>query len=484
MKAVAVLCRAHWRHHWRSLTGLAALVGLASAAALIPLAGARRSASVVDRQLVAIDAHDATLQVPDEGDEGIDHHLLARVAALPEVAAISRFGIFFVSPEGSDALQGADALASGTHLDAGSRVVKALLQQGRLPAEDKVDEVALSVGVAQSMGVGVGDLARLQSLSPRQLEAVFTGEEVGPPAGPRVSLRVTGILRPAPSEVRLDIALTPAFAAVHGPDIAHFDNLFRVWLRHGEADVESFVASVTDLNGGLDELFVASTIEGIKNTRAPVRAQAVGLALIALILGAAGLVASGQAMRRHLATTSESRASLLALGLTQSERALMATGSVLPSLAGVLLLGPALAVAASGLLPFGLARDVEPAPGLRVDTILLPAAAGLALLLVVALVAAAWSQVRSGEERSRSLSPSRLVSLGPSATVGLTFALHGERGSRMVPVRSTIAATLVSSMLIVGAIGFSASLNRFVTTPSRQGWNWDLALRLGRRGRR
>lgn len=483
MSSLLLVCRAHWRRRRASLAGLALLVALVSAAAIFPLAGARRSASVVDRHLAAIDAYDAILQVPDEAEgfdsngEGLDAAALARVAALPEVEALSRKAIYFVSPSGTEAIQGDGTVVAELNVETGARQLRRVLVDGRLPADDRADEVALSKTLADRMALRVGDRAALQSLSPLQLEAVFSGDEVGPPAGPRLAPTVTGILASAPPTIEVDIAFSPAFAADHPRDIASFDGIFQVWLRGGAADLDRFVADVTGIYGGTDDLFVTSTAEGVMSSRAPTRAEAAGLAILGAILGIAGLLAGGQALRRHLRGTDPDDI-LLALGLTARARTMVAVGSILPAVAGGLVIGSVLAIAVSGLLPFGLARDLEPSPGLQVDTTVLAGAAAVVPLL---LIAATLGARRSRAAVTRRSKPSALpsVKLGPAATAGLVFAFDRARGKRSRPASGAISAVLVSSALVVGAAVFSASLSRFLIDRARQGWNWDLAFSPG-----
>src|SRR5439155_20168830 len=61
----------------------------------------------------------------------------------------------------------------------------------------------------------------------------------------------------------------------------------------------------------------------------------------------------------------------------------------------------------------------------------------------------------------------------PSATAGVRMALEPGRGRTAVPVRTTIFGATLSLVALAAALGFGASLDRLVTTPSLSGWNWS-----------
>ena len=59
------------------------------------------------------------------------------------------------------------------------------------------------------------------------------------------------------------------------------------------------------------------------------------------------------------------------------------------------------------------------------------------------------------------------------------YAVESGERTRSVPAKSTIVSTALGITVIVGALTFAASLDRFVTTPESYGWAFDALLSVG-----
>jgi hypothetical protein len=147
----------------------------------------------------------------------------------------------------------------------------------------------------------------------------------------------------------------------------------------------------------------------------------------------------------------------------------------------------AVAIALSPLTPFGLARFVEPHPGLSVEGSVLGAgAAALALLTVLVSLPAAFRVARlrgdapgSAEVRGHPSAIDRGLArtgLGPAGAVGVRFALEPGRGGTTTPVRSTVLGLTLALAGLTIAFGFGASLDHLLRTPRLYGVDWDLTL--------
>ena len=133
------------------------------------------------------------------------------------------------------------------------------------------------------------------------------------------------------------------------------------------------------------------------------------------------------------------------------------------------------AIAASPLMPVGVARDVEPSAGVHVDTLAIGLGFVGAVLFVVGVSAVpAWRLARratstggSGRRGSHAAVAAALARRGfsPVPVSGVRFALDRGSGTRGVPVWSSVVGLVVASTTLVGAITFGAGLTHLLETP-------------------
>src|SRR5262249_13594195 len=131
---------------------------------------------------------------------------------------------------------------------------------------------------------------------------------------------------------------------------------------------------------------------------------------------------------------------------------------------------------ASALMPVGLARRIEPHPGIRFDPgVTLVGALAVAVGVAVVALAAAIVVTRPAHARRAAwngLRPWRGPRVTPVVDVGARLGF--DRRSPALPVRSSLLGVAAALLGLVGALTFSASLDRFVATPSRWGFAWDV----------
>ena len=491
MGAALYRARSELRRRSRATVALAVVVGLAGAVVLTVVAGARRSATAYERFREASRSSDVRLVVSDT-----DPARLEEVERLPQVEAVSRISIPLVGPEGTDVTPGLDFIAAASPDESFGTVLDRLrVVEGRAPDRERADELAVTEAVAADLELSVGDEVMLQSFTPEQFEAL-EGEDPGqytPPAGPKVRVRVVGVVRSPLDFVgqatdSVGAHLTPAFLRTYGDSIATYRGTNRVRLRAGEADLRAFDEAVRRIYAGDPELeVVPAAVEGAKVEDA-VEVVVVGLLLFGAAAGLAGAVAAGQAIGRHLSLSSSDEPVLAGLGMTASERVAASALSLLPAAVGGALLAGLGATLASPLMPVGVARRTEPDPGFSFDVLTI----GLGMVGVVAVTtvlagAAAWRvgrissprQVVAELPRSRTSSVARLLTaagLSPAATTGARMAFEGGRGRAAVPVRSGLGGVVFGVAGLVAAVIFGASLATLVDTPSRYGWNWAVSV--------
>ncbi|HXZ75086.1 MAG TPA: FtsX-like permease family protein, partial [Streptosporangiaceae bacterium] len=288
------------------------------------------------------------------------------------------------------------------------------------------------------------------------------------------------------------ILATPALWHRLGPAYLGFDGAY-VRLRLGTT-VGDFGRRAQSLarrfprTGG--QIFVADEGTQAATVQRAIRPEAIALALFALVLAVTMLLIVGQAAVRQLGAAAADHPTLAAVGMTRAQ--LTAAGLAEVGTAGAVgaVAAVAIAVAASPLMPVGLARLAEPDPGVSVAGTVLTA--GAVAIVVLLLAWTAWPAWRLASVRAAgpANAPSRagghsrlaasLASVGAPVTVttGARFALDPGSGRAAVPVRSTLAGATLSVLAVTAAFTFGASLLQLVHTPARYGQAWDAAIDL------
>jgi hypothetical protein len=141
------------------------------------------------------------------------------------------------------------------------------------------------------------------------------------------------------------------------------------------------------------------------------------------------------------------------------------------------------AFAASPLLPFGVAGQAEPDPGLHFDVLALGAGTLAIVVVVGALLAVdAWRGARPPTSLRSQRRPTHLtralagLGVAPPAGIGIRMALERGRGRSAVPVRSSLVGAGVAVLGLVAVAVFGASLTRLHDTPANYGRPWDVSV--------
>ena len=186
MLITATWLRLDGRRRWRSLAVLALLIALATATILTSIAGARRGQTAFDRLWARTLPATATV-LPNQ--PGFDW---AKVAALPEVAALTKFPVVF----GFEA-QGFTAASTGFPLadDQMTRTIeRPVMVAGTAVQPAPRRQVIVTPKFAATSGKHVGDTLILELASVQQANQGYDGT-TGPPLGPRIRARIVGVGR-------------------------------------------------------------------------------------------------------------------------------------------------------------------------------------------------------------------------------------------------------------------------------------------------
>ncbi len=475
---------------WTSYAGIVLLVALVGGLALGSIAGARRSESAFPTFLKGTNPSDLAIDV------GVyNPKILKEIARLPQVKSIETYvspnavpvtSAGFVNTHSPLFSSNFDPIASLNGLY--FKQDRMTIVQGTLPDPRRPDEAMVNEFAAKLFGWHVGSVVRFGFFSNAQL-----GQNGFPttPSTRIVNVRITGI-GVANTEVVQDqidsspnMILTPALTRRLVPCCISY-----AWsglaLRNGAADVPVVESGYLHLlPPGYPYYFhVTSVIEN--EAQQAVKPESIALAVFGLIAGLATVLIAIQLMARLILLATEEREVMWFVGARPWNTAT-------DSLIGIgisLLLGTTgavvIAIVLSPLLVFGPLQSVVPASGFSVDWAVLGLGA-LTLVLVLSAVAAVLNyrgapSLRTARLANRPLRAPHVtravsrVDVPAPALLGLRFALEGGRGRTSVPVRSSIMASTLAIVVVVGTLTFGNSLNTLIGTPRLYGWNWSAML--------
>ena len=493
MSATTVVAGSQFRRAWRPLVALAVLVAVASGLAMAGVAGARRTASVLDRAIERTEAWDVLVN-PDEGQGSA--LTLDAIAGLPMVADASRMDAVFVVPEGGVASQEEfEHLPFPLVSDGGGlfRFARPVVSSGRLPDPTEPGELFVDRIYADDAGIEVGDRMAWRIITNDDTAAIFASKDdaslaaatSAPDFGVPITMTVVGIGTTVESVVvdegfePQSLYATPAFmAAASDPVAPYWGAVVRLT---DERELEAFRTAVDALVP--DELVVYQTLKATRpKVERAISPSAVTLLTFGLVAAGLGLLLVGQAISRRLQLDALDGNVLAALGTTRRERFAAALIRIAAVATAGAIAGGVVAWLLSPTAPAGPGRRIEPEGGFHLDATVLGLGVVLTILLVVAVATPiAWRNARVSPSMSasgRSVVGRWLASAGAplSLTTGVRFGLEPGRGSTAVPTRSTLVAAATGVAVAVATLVFAGSIDAVVTTPRLYGADWTYAV--------
>lgn len=500
MGALRMYARAVLRRKVAGTIAVALLVGIAGAAVLGVLGGARRTESAYPRLIAAERVGDIAV-----GTQGIGHVSVPAIRRLPHVEWAEARKLFILASRADDERivfrrdLGSATVGASTRAEELYRRDQPQMLDGHLPDPNRVDEVAVNEILARNRGLRVGDTYRawlytFDDVLPlidraRALGRDPTGAELRPVMTP-LDLHITGIARTNADLVLSEtqsggndtVYATPAFTRRYGTkafltaasvklaDPAHqtaaFERAVRQRFPKINLDIQSTAASRVEFARVVDPYVQA-------------------LRIFALVAALAGVFVVGQALARLVATDSVDLATLQALGATRRQRRLACASRATLAIVvgcGLAVLG---ACALSPIFPIGRARDAEPHPGVRFDGPVLVigvVAVAAALTILVALLAAARVRrsMRSHDSNirgaSRPVSTLRRRGASVGMVTGVGFAVERDRRAPGSSLAATLVGIVVAIAATVAALTFATNLGDLVSSPSRYGWTWGVSI--------
>jgi len=483
MSAVWMRVRNEIGARWRTLVGLGLLAGLLGGVVMTAAAGARRTDSAYSRFLADARAPELSVSSGLVNSKTFD---LAKAAHLPQVAEAREF--VYVN-YGARTKAGKEFTAFG---DAGGVAGplpywgddfnRPRIVSGRLSDPTRSDEFVIGEPFARREGLTPGTVVQM---------ALFDATTFQP--GPLFTMRLVGVVAlpgmlPAAPEF-VQVLFTPAFFRQYAGKYGQVPTLL-VKLKHGQSDVAEFERAADRVGAGASSVGPAAGYDNKVVMERVTHLQGLTLWMFAGLAGLAGLLILGQTLARFTFLESTENPILRTLGMTRGQLfAVAMTRAVVVSAVGAVV-SVLLAVAASPLMPVGLARLAEPNRGISVDGLVVGGGAALlaamifVLAAIPAIIAARASEagVLAAGEVGGSARPGTIAGVlarrggRPSLVTGVRMAFEPGRGRTAVPVRTALAAVVISTLALGTNMAFIASYGHWRATPRLYGWNWDATI--------
>jgi ABC-type antimicrobial peptide transport system permease subunit len=475
--AIRMVAKAELRRFWRGTVVVMLLVGLVGAVTLAALSGARRSSSSLRRFNDASRSSNIEFEV-----KSYTPAQRAALARAPGVEGIGIVDLLFLGP----AVPTLEHLQIAAAVDRalGTQVDRPRLVAGRLANPDSIDEIDIGEGLAAKAHLRIGDSINTISMSIKGLQRALHGGAFSFD-GPRVTLHIVGLIRRP-----LDLAsagsaggvvlLTPAFNRAYRGIVA---NPAGYTIRVRAADVPRTNAAVAAIFHN-DPTFQSQSLESESaGARDAINVITDALLIFAAVAALAGVVAIAIVLNREVASTKLDQPVLLALGTTRLQRTSMSGGRALVIAIGGAVIAVGGAIAASPLLPFGVARRADPDPGVHADwRVLAPGVLGVVAVVFAIAAVAALRSTRIAVRRRSAARPalgSRVAGaltgsgLSPAASMGLHMATDPGSGDRAVPLRSAAFGVAFGVVGLSLLTVFASSLGHLSSTPRLYGWTFD-----------
>ncbi len=496
--------RATSRRRWPGYLAIVVLLALIGGVALGAVAGARRTQSFYPTYLAHTNPSDLVVSpnVPGSttANAAYSSILEKKFAHLPDVKHVVDSTYLLVvplrkngTPNPGNALVSAEAAPIGSADGEYFEQDRVTVLEGRMPNPNKTDEFVTDATLAHLVGWHVGEVVPFGAYGVAQFDSP-TGEPTGKTRHP-LEERLVGIVAFNNHAVVHDdvdryvsyALFTPALTrALYSKGDFYPYFTYGLKLDHGSRDVAAAEREVIRLlpRGTTYQFYVPSVAEGEVETA--IKPESVALGVFGVIAALAALLIAGQLIGRELRTNLDDLYVLRALGadpkMTRADGLFGILGAVL---AGSLL-AVVVAIGLSPLAPIGAVREVDPAPHVSFDWLVL--GLGLAVFIFglggVTLALAYWrSPDRAARREQQSVrTGSRIVDatmssgLPAPAKIGIGFALDPGSGRTSVPVRSALLGTALAVLTVVATLTFGSSLQTLVSHPALYGWNWSYAL--------
>jgi hypothetical protein len=493
--AVRMLARHELRSRWRSVVLLGIASGIFFGGALATVAVLVRADSAYDRMVTATGLADARVGTynifnePRREREVLQQLALIRGSILKrtDVVASQQLTAAYARLDGRD-VQYVGIWAPRHQWDGLDTPV---VINGRMPGEDRPDEVMVNEQYARSNGLQVGDRIGVGIYRSGQVRDV--SGSLGVPRAGHLQLIVVGTYRVADAGPGFGgIMAGPAFAARYDATAAIGEILCLRLDRSQESPVFGTVQEqAIRLDREMSRRFgpgFYNYVDYVEPRQSPDPAigptEGVlrsGLGLLAIVIAVAGLVLTLQLSGRWSVLGRADHGVERALGMRTREQVLARLFAALPAIVIAGVLSAAGALIGGYLEPPGTLNRFEPHPGWlgQPGTAVFGALAVLVLLACAVMLtrAAVLRMSRSGVDQAqwRARSPNRFA-LTPVLRFAAALATsRGARG-RAVRSRATIIGLTASLAMLVLVVTLGSRLTNLESSPAQWGWTADFGI--------
>ncbi len=459
----------HWlrRGAARSLP-LVVVIGIVGGGLLAIGAGARRTATAPDRYVTA-----QGVEFDAEVTQERGRPLTETIAGVDGVDAIA--GVTFVFGVLVAHGSGVDSEIDGLVFAGDAAAFGGRLVAGRQPDANSPGEFVATRSLLDAADVEIGDQLTLRTLNQDFADGAGFVETPGPEAfGPSTAATLVGVIESAAQlEDPSPLAVFPR-RLIDDEQIAIVSTIIAVDLAAGLTLDD--LRSALDVLDGSDQLGVASVEPISDEMRTATSTQAVGLTILAGLAVLASVAVFGQLIGRQLRPSGAELGALAAIGYSRRQLLADTAARAAMIVGGGVLLAVTGAFAASGLFPFGFARQLEPSPGPRWDgLVLLGGGLGLVVTLVGWVTAAALRlrPALAGERQGRTIGSLARACPTTPMSVGVRFAFAAGRAERR-GWAAGISGIAVLVAALTGTLVFVVSLFRLIDEPARYGKNFDV----------
>ena len=453
---------------------LVLMAGLAGGASVATIAGARRTETSYERLVEAEDGAEVFMFAQGELAPGE----LDELRRIPK-ANVGASTIILLS----SAATGIDRRNDLGIIVAADAESLALLRphhlEGRLPSPDHPEEVVVNELVANELQVGPGDKVDLVGPTPAAFACIEELECDAKLLNEPIHAVVSGVFRRA---LDLDpdafngalVYAGPGMDELAPPDYVRSVTVVDVALEEGRAGADAFAEAVEARFPERFGIEVEDPAES--NISRTLDVEARSLLVFAVFAGVAGLVATAQAFARHVASGRDDRRVLAALGLTSGDRAkvILSTAGVVTGAATVLAV--VVAIVGSSFLPVGVARRVEPHPGIDINGVVIAAGAlGVAAVLMLAFAVLAWRAVSRDRWNMSEVAPRgrRLLALPVVPAIGIDLAAPRLRRAGNASIVGALLGATAAVATATAASIVASSNGELQSTPALYGQPWD-----------